>query len=229
MVDFVTEQHAVRGRGEFLTNTYFHLFGAIGLLVTLEYYLFSSGLAETIARSMMGFSWLLVLGGFMVVSFIANSVAHNVTASKPLQYLAFGLYIVAQAIILVPLLYMAEYKASGIIENAAIFTLCAFALLTTIVFYFRKDFSFLRPLMVWGGFAAIAAIAVSVLFGINLGMFFTVAMLAYAGGAVLYSTSQVANDYQEGQEVAAAMSLFASIMLLFWYVLQFFMAMAGGD
>lgn len=228
MVDFVTEQQAVRGRGEFLMNTYMHLFGAIGLLVALEFYLFNSGIAQRIAPAMLGVSWLLVLGGFMVVSFIANSVAHNITASKPLQYLAFGLYIVAQSIILVPMLYIAEFKAAGVIENAAIFTLCAFALLTTIVFYFRKDFSFLRPLMVWGGVAAIAAIAISVLFGLHLGMFFTVAMLAYSGGAVLYSTSQVANDYQEGQEVAAAMSLFASIMLLFWYVLQFFMSM-GDD
>jgi hypothetical protein len=55
-------------RAAFIGRTYIHLFGAIIAFVLIEVWLFSSGLAEPIARSMMSVSWLLVLGGFIVVS-----------------------------------------------------------------------------------------------------------------------------------------------------------------
>ena len=48
-------------------------------------------------------------------------------------------------------------------------------------------------------------------------------VVVYAGGAVLYDTSKVLHEYGPGQEVAASLQLFASIALLFWYVLMLFM------
>ena len=41
-------------------------------------------------------------------------------------------------------------------------------------------------------------------------------MVVFASGAILYNTSNLIHRYQPGQHVAAALSLFASVALLFW-------------
>jgi FtsH-binding integral membrane protein len=71
---------------------------------------------------------------------------------------------------------------------------------------------------------AFALIAASVLFGFNLGIFFVVAMIVAACGYILYYTSQIMYRFRTDQYVAAALALFASVALLFWYVLQIFMS-----
>ena len=71
---------------------------------------------------------------------------------------------------------------------------------------------------------ALVLIVASVLFGFNLGTFFTVAMIALAGGAILYKTSGVMRHYPHDKQVAASLELFACVALLFWYVLQLFMS-----
>ena len=210
-------------RGEFISKTYMHLAGAILAFVGLEMYLFSSGLAETIAMKLAGTSWLLVLGGFMLVSWLATRTAHTVE-SIPMQYLMLAIYIVAWAIIFVPMLYIAQSFAPGVIESAAGVTLVGFAGLTAIAFFTRKDFSFLRTMLMWGGFAALGAIVASVLFGWHLGTWFSVAMIAFAGAAILYDTSNVLHHFPKDRYVGAALELFGSIAMLFWYVLRFFMA-----
>ena len=53
-----------------------------------------------------GYSWLIVIGLFMGVSYLANMWAHSDT-SPGVQYLGLALYTVAEAIILLPLLYLA--------------------------------------------------------------------------------------------------------------------------
>ena len=58
------------------------------------------------------------------------------------------------------------------------------------------------------------------LFGFSLGVLGSVVGLALACGWVLYDTSRVMNDYRIGQHVAASLALFASIALVFWYVLR---------
>lgn len=137
-------------RAQFITRTYTHLFGAMVGFTLFEVWLFSTGLAETIARTMLGTSWLLVLGAFMVVGWLASRTAHNAT-SMVAQYGALAFFVVAQAILFVPLLYMANAYAPGAIQSAASVTLLGFAALTTVAFVTRKDFSFLRGILMWGG------------------------------------------------------------------------------
>ena len=43
-------------------------------------------------------------------------------------------------------------------------------------------------------------------------------------GYILYYTSNILHQYRTDQYVAAALALFASVALLFWYVIQIFMA-----
>jgi FtsH-binding integral membrane protein len=214
---------SVEVRARFITRTYNHLFGAIVAFTAIEFLLFKSGLALPMAKAMLGTSWLLVLGGFMLVSWGATRVAHNSTSLSS-QYLALGGYVVAQAILFVPLLVIAEIKAPGAIPSAGLVTMLGFAGLTVIAFTTRKDFSFLGALLRWGGICALLAIVGGVVFGFELGTWFSVAMIAFAGGAILYDTSNVLHHYPEDRHVAASLQLFASVALMFWYVLRLFMS-----
>jgi len=87
----------------------------------------------------------------------------------------------------------------------------------------RKDFSFLRAILMWGGVVAILTMVGGAVFGFQLGTWFSVAMIGFAGVAVLYDTSNIIHNYPEDRYVAAAMQLFASIALMFWYVLRLMM------
>lgn len=212
-------------RASFIRKTYLHLAVAILAFAGLEAYLFASGIANTIASTMLGgqFSWLIVLGAFMGVSFLASWWANSQT-SKGMQYLGLGLYVVAEAIIFVPLLFIVGNYGGGmeVVAKAGIVTLGLFLGITSVVFITRSDFSFLGPILAIGGFVALGFIAASLLFGFSLGSIFAFVMVAFAGASILYETSNVLHRYQTTQHVAASLSLFASIALLFWYIINIF-------
>ncbi len=211
----------VDARARFIIRTYTHLFGAILGFIMLEFLLFTSGVAETMARAMLSVNWLFILGGFVLVSWLASHAAHRST-SLGMQYLALCGFVVAQAIIFVPLLYVADYYAPGAISSAAMVTLLAFASLTGIAFWTRRDFSFLGGILRWAFVLAIVAIVGGAIFGFQLGTWFSVAMVGLAGAAILYDTSKVLRHYPEDRYVGAALELFASVALMFWYVLRLF-------
>ena len=213
-------------RATFLTRTYTHLLGAILGFTAIEAFLFSSGLAEPIARAMLGVNWLFVLGGFMLVSWLASRAAMGVS-SLGSQYLGLAAFVAAEALIFVPLLYIANAYAPGAIQSAALVTVMGFVGLTAVAFSTRKDFSFLGGTLRWLAIMAIVLIVSSVLFGFELGTWFSVAMVAFAGVAVLYDTSNVLHHFPEDRYVGAAMQLFASIALMFWYVLRIFLGRRG--
>lgn len=212
-------------RAAFIRKTYLHLAGAILAFVMIEAFLMTSGLGLAIARTMLGsgVSWLIVLLGFMGVSMLANWWA-NSQSSKAMQYLGLALYTVAEAIIFIPLLFIVQIRtgSSTVIAEAGVVTLGLFMGITAVVFLTRKDFSFLGPILMIGGFVALGVIAASLLFGFSLGTLFAFIMVAFAGGSILYQTSNVMHRYNTNQYVAASLSLFASIALLFWYILQIY-------
>jgi len=210
-------------RANFIWRTYGHVAAAILLFAGIETYLFEAGLAMPLAQSMLSLNWLIILGGFMVVGWLATHVAHTVQ-SKPLQYVALVGFVVAQAIMFLPLLAIAIASQPGIVESAVGVTLLGTAGLTAVAFITRKDFSFLRSILVWGGILALVGIVASVLFGFAMGTWFSVAMIGFAGAAVLYDTSNILHHYPEDRYVGAALQLFASIALMFWYVLRLFMS-----
>ena len=212
----------VSSRSEFIARTYTHLLGAIALFLAIEVWLFQTGAAETIARAMLGTSWLLVLGGFMIIAWLASSAAAT-SLSKPMQYLALGGYVFAQAIIFVPMLYIANHVAPGAIQSAGLLTAIGFAGLTAIAFISRTDFNFLSALLKWAFVVALLAIVGSVLFGFQLGTWFSVAMVGLAGVAILRDTSNIIHNFPDDRYVAAAMQLFASVALMFWYLIRLFM------
>ena len=213
----------VQSRATFVSRTYAHLVGAIASFTLIEIFLFQTGLAETIAHTLMGVSWMLVLGGFVVVSWLASRTAQTAT-SKPAQYVALAGFVVAEAIIFVPLLYFANLQAPGVITSAAVVTFFGFTGLTLIVFFTRKDFSFLRGILIWKSIIALVLIVAGAIFGFALGTYFSVAMVALAGASILYDTSNVLHHYPEDRYVGAALQLFASVAMMLWYVLRIFLS-----
>ena len=114
-------------------------------------------------------------------------------------------------------------------DQAAIVTGLLFAGLTVIAFTTKKDFSFMRGILIIGGFVALGLIAASMIFGFSLGLVFAGAMILLMGISILYNTSQIMFHYRTDQHVAASLGLFASLATLFYYVLYFLMSLAGND
>jgi uncharacterized protein len=121
-------------------------------------------------------------------------------------------------------LYIANHHAPGTITSAAAVTFLGFTGLSLVAFITRKDFSFLKGILMWGGVVALVLIVAGVIFGFELGTFFSVGMIALAGAAILYDTSNILHHYPEDRYVAASLELFASVALMFWYVLRLFLA-----
>jgi len=221
----VVAQASASDRAAFITKTYGHLLGAIVLFVALEAFWFATPVAGFMLNllSFGRFAWIAVLGAFIGVSYLANRWAMSDT-SQGMQYAGLGLYTVAESILFLPLIAMALILGArgetGILPKAALITLTMFGSLTGVVFITRKDFSFLRGLLMFGGLAALGLIVASALFGFTLGMFFSYVMIAFSCGYILFDTSNVMLRYRVNQHVAASLALFASVMLLFWYVLQ---------
>ncbi len=216
-------QASVDARARFITRTYNHLMGSIVLFTLIEVWLFTTGMAESIASAMMGGSWLLILGGFMLVTWLATRAAHT-SESKPAQYAALFAVVTAYAVLFVPMLYIANSYADGTIESAALVTLLGFGGLTAVAFTTRKDFSFMGSVLRWAGVLALVALVSAVIFGFELGTWFSVAMVGFAGAAILYDTSNVLLRYPEDRYVGAALELFSSVALMFWYILRIFIS-----
>ena len=221
-------QQDVNVRSRFIMQTYNHLFGAIALFTLIEIALFKSGWADPIAKFMLSVHWLFILGAFMIVGWFSSRAAAT-AKSLGSQYLALLAFVVAEALIFVPLLYWANKQSfeqfgepGTIITRAAGTTILGCAGLTLVAFYTRKDFSFLRGILMWSFVVALVLIVASVVFGFQLGTWFSVAMIGFAGAAVLYDTSNVLHRYEEDRYVAASLQLFASIAMMFYYVLMLF-------
>lgn len=213
-------------RAAFIRNTYLHLLGAILAFVAIDAFIlnaFHDQLAGIVGTATSGWNWMFILGGFMVVSYFADQWARS-DASRSMQYLGLGVYVLAQALLFIPLLYMAERFAPNAIFSAGIVTAFVFGGLTMIVFLTRYDFSMLRSALCVGGLVALALIVAGTIMGFSLGVWFSVAMTIFASASILYNTSNILHHYRTGQYVAASLALFSSVALLFWYVLQIFMS-----
>jgi FtsH-binding integral membrane protein len=211
-------------RAAFLIKTYLHLAGAVFAFVALEAALFVSGVAHALVPYMLGGrgSWFVVLAVFIGVNWVADRWARNAT-SLPMQYMGLGLAVLAWAVMFLPLMAIAMIYSPEAIPTAGLVTVVIFGGLTGIVFITRKDFSFLRGILGVASLGALAMIGASLLFGFNLGVLFSGAMVVLAGGYILYNTSNILHHYRTDQYVSAALALFADVALLFWYVLQIFM------
>jgi FtsH-binding integral membrane protein len=230
----VAAQAASSERALFIRRTYAHLAGAILAFMGIEFLLFQvlgkNGQDEVLKLMLAGrASWLFVLLAFMGASWVAQTWARSET-SAAMQYIGLGLYVVAEAIIFLPLLIIASnFAGPSVIPTAAILTLGVFGGLTLAVFVTKKDYSFMRPFLCVGSLIALGVIVAGIIMGFNFGLFFSFAMVALMSGYILYYTSQVMLHYRTDQHVAASLALFAAVATLFWYILRIVMASSSRD
>lgn len=211
-------------RSEFLTRVYQHLLAAVVAFVAFEALLINLGIAREIYELISGGGgrWLIVLGGFMVVNWLATNAAHDIL-NPSRQYAGLFGMAAGEALIFAPFLhYVFEVEGGGTttVLAAAVITAIGFAGLSAVALVTRADLSFLRPILLWTGVCALVLIVGALLFGFELGVWFSVAMIALAGGSILYQTQTIMRRYPAEAYVGAAVQLFASVMLLFWYVLR---------
>ncbi|MEL7023725.1 MAG: Bax inhibitor-1 family protein [Pseudomonadota bacterium] len=211
-------------RKAFIWRTYAHVVGAILAFAAIESFLFSSGTAQRLSPALSQ-NWMLVLGAFTIVGWGASYAAMRLQSTAA-QYGALAVFVFAEALIFMPMLYIASVmpNGAGIIESAAVVAMLGSAGLMAVAMITGRDFSFLRGMLVWGGILALVAIFAALIFGFELGTWFSVAMIGFAGASILYDTSNIMRHYPADRHVAAALSLFASIALMFWYVLRLFMS-----
>jgi len=215
-------QASAEDRSNFIWKCYAHVVGAILAFAAIEAYLIQSGLANNIVVMSQN-SPMLFLGAFVLVGWGGTHLAHRLESIQ-MQYAVFAVFIFIYAVVFSPLLLMATLYAPGMIDTAAGITVLASAGLIATVMITRKDFSFLRGLLVWVGMLALVGIFGSMIFGFHLGTWFSVAMIGFAGAAILYDTSNIMHHYPQDRYVAASMALFASVAMMFFYILRLLMS-----
>lgn len=218
------EQAQPEVRATFIRRTYLHLALAIAAFAGLETVLLNSPFANLMINFLKAgqYSWLMILGIFIVTGWLARGLAARAT-SLAAQYTGLALYVAIEAVIFVPILLIAQAYHPGVITHAAIITAGLFAGLTLVAFTSNTDFSFLRGILAIGGLIALGAIIAGTIFGFNLGLGFSIMMLLLAAGAILYDTAKIMRYYPVDRHVGAALELFASVALMFWYVLRILM------
>lgn len=225
MTDALVAHSSEIEQADFYKKTYLHVALSILAFIGVETVLLKVVPVELIAMMFKtSYTWLLIIGVFWLASFLANK--WSMSQSRSTQYLGLGFYIVFEAVIFLPILYIAiGYSGGGaVIFQAAMLTIAMFAGLSLVAFTSKKDFSFLRNIIIIGGFLSLGLIVAGAIFGFNLGLWFSVGMVILASASILYETSKLKNVYTTGQYVGASLQLFASIMLLFWYILRILMS-----
>jgi FtsH-binding integral membrane protein len=230
-IDAAVATQGVSDRVAFLRRTY-ALLGAALLAwtaLTAGMMLFARDTSIALTRWALGgrWSWLIVLGMFILIGHVAQRLALS-RASRGVQYAGLGIFVLAESLIVQPLLWVAigsTPDAGALIAQAAAITLAIFVGLTATVFITKKDFSFLRGILTVGMFAVLGIILASILFGFSLGALFCGAVILLMAGYILFQTTIIMKEFPPTYHVAAALMLFSTIATLFWYVLQLMMAL----
>jgi len=212
-------------KASFYRKTYIHVALAILAFIFVETALLMVVPTELIMGMVsQKYVWLLIIGGFWLASMLAEK--WTMASSRSMQYAGLGFYVLLEAIIFLPMMYIAlVYTGSGkVILQAGLITFMLFLGLTGVALTSKRDFSFLRSILIIGGFISLGLIVAGMLFGFNLGLWFSVGMVFLAGASILYQTNQLKNVYTTEQYVGASLQLFSSVMLLFWYVLRILMS-----
>ncbi|KQT18115.1 permease [Chryseobacterium sp. Leaf404] len=211
-------------RGDFYRKTYTHVALAILAFIGVETVLLNVVPEQMIlAMFAQRYLWLLIIGVFWLASFLATK--WSLSLNRSTQYFGLAFYVILEAVIFLPMIYLAMlYTGGEVIFQAATLTVAMFAGISAIAFTSKRDFSFLRNIITIGGFIALGLIVGGMLFGFNLGLWFSVGMVVLASATILYQTSKLKDAYATDQYVGAALQLFASIMLLFWYILSILMS-----
>jgi FtsH-binding integral membrane protein len=226
---FGSEQSFTAEQVSFYKKTYITAGFSFLAWIFVVFGLFETGIARTVLYGMGKISWLLILGIFWGTSYIGEKM--TASEEKEKQYMGLGIYIVAYALIFLPLISIVveysygswNYAMDNVLIPAFISASTVFTALTATVFVTKTDFSFLRAFAVFGSFAAIGAIIIFTVSGMQIGSWFAIAMIVLMSVTILYETHQIKDKFNTDQHIGAGAMIFASFMVLLWYVIRLFM------
>jgi FtsH-binding integral membrane protein len=93
-------------RAVFYKKTYLHVAIAILSFMVVEGFLLRAVPRELVLQMVSGkYIWLFIIGMFWLASILADRLAFS--PSKNMQYAGLGLYVLIEAIIFLPILYIA--------------------------------------------------------------------------------------------------------------------------
>lgn len=157
---------------------------------------------------------ILMLGGVMG----AQAVRHQ----PGVNLFALFAFTMLTGVVISPLLYIVNQNNPASIIQAGVLTVGIFGGLTAYAFISKRDFSFLRGMLVTGLIVIILAGLLNVLLVGSLGLGFAVAVatLLLFAGFVLYDTSNIIRRYPTNEYVAGALSLYLDAFNIFLALLR---------
>lgn len=213
---------AVQEKATFLKKVYgILLLGVLGFAATLwatANVPFANDLALQFGNAIYGqrHGWAIYLGVFFAGSWLVNRLAEVRTVNA----IAFAGWVVLLAFLIAPLvLILSRVNGPQIVTDAAMLTAVTFTGLTAIVFFTGKDFSFLRGILMFSGFALLAVGLVGAIGGYSIGMWYSAAIVVLMGGYVLYDTDTILKRLPTTMAMTGAILLFTDVVLLFKHIL----------
>ena len=169
-----------------------------------------------------------IMLGIMIAGIFAVQATRHISGLNFVMLLGFG---IITGLAISPLVGIVAAKSGMLVTQAFLTTAISFVSLTAYVFISRKDFSFLKG-FVWTGLIAMIVLGLSNYFFFESGSL----QLAISGMSVLlfsafilYDTSSILRDYPNDEYIAAALTLYLDVFLLFQNLLYMFGALGGDD
>ena len=156
---------------------------------------------------------LLMFGGVIGAQAVRHVPGVNLLA-------LFG-FTTLTGVLISPLLYIISQINPASIVQAGVLTVGIFGGLTAYVFISRRDFSFLRGMVVTGLIVVILAGLLNIFIASSaLGFAVAAATLLLFSGFVLYDTSNIIRRYPTNEYVAGALSLYLDAFNIFLALLR---------
>jgi FtsH-binding integral membrane protein len=229
---YASSEEQIAERSLFMRRVYGHLALALLAFVALEAFMLSNDTLRNGALQLVKgrWTWLLVMLAFMGITHVANRMASSGT-SQGTQYAGLGLFVVAEAVIFLPLLAIVFRNELGgsIVTKAALITGGLFIGLSTVALTTDKDLSFMQRFIKVGLWVALGIIVTSIFFGFSLGVLFMSAMILLMAGTILYQTQQIYREWPGQMYIAASLQLFSAFVTMLWYIIQLLMSLTSRD
>ncbi len=157
--------------------------------------------------------FFIMIGGVLGAQAVRHVPGLNLAA-------LFG-FTTLTGVVISPLIHFVLASNPGSILAAGVLTVGIFGGLTAYVFVSKKDFSFMRGMLMTGLIVVILAGVVNIFLGASaLGFAVAAATLLLFSGFVLYDTSNIIRRYPTNEYVAGALDLYLDAFNIFLALLR---------
>jgi FtsH-binding integral membrane protein len=224
---------SVNERIAFLKRVYGWMTAALLMTVVGAAISIQSGITEAMMNS--GFLMtILLFVAWIALAHVLQKVRH-VPMVNVMAFAAYALFtgLVVSSLILIAMLYGEALAGDSMtyIYQALGLTVAVFGGLTIYTFFTKRDFSFLRGMLITGLIGILVLGLMNAFIFQSSGMAMAVSFFGVLlfSGFILYDTQKIMKQYPVDEHVAGAMTLFLNFVLLFMYMLRLVMLLSGRD